>query len=130
MVSTGTPSPCGICQQMASLWCPGMLLFSCHLKLSGSIPSSLSPTAIHSCSIFWPSVHNLHLLSYLNLPLFSCPPPLFLSSLSHNLLHLIISFPILHRTEASTLWPSILLSFMWSMSCIMDIPHSLPNIHL
>jgi hypothetical protein len=43
---------------------------------------------------------------------------------------LLILFPLLSRTEASTLWSSLLLSFMWSTSCIVGIPHSFPNIHL
>jgi hypothetical protein len=37
---------------------------------------------------------------------------------------LIILFPLLSWTEASTLWSSFLLSFMWSMSCIVGIPCS------
>jgi hypothetical protein len=43
---------------------------------------------------------------------------------------LIILFPLLSRTEVSTLWSSFLLSYIWSIKCIMDIPCSLPNIHL
>jgi hypothetical protein len=43
---------------------------------------------------------------------------------------LIILIPLLSRTEASTLWSSYLLSFMWSVSCIMAILRSLPNTHL
>jgi hypothetical protein len=43
---------------------------------------------------------------------------------------LIILFLLLSRTEASTHWSSFLLSFLWSMCCIIGIPHTLPNIHL
>jgi hypothetical protein len=43
---------------------------------------------------------------------------------------LIILFAFLHGTEASTLWSSFLLSFMWSLNCITGIPRSLSNIHL
>jgi hypothetical protein len=37
--------------------------------------------------------------------------------------------PLLSRTEASTLWSSFLLSFMWFMSYIMSILYFLPNMH-
>jgi hypothetical protein len=43
---------------------------------------------------------------------------------------LIILFLFLSRTESSTLRSSFLLSFMWSVSCIVGVIHSLPNIHL
>jgi hypothetical protein len=43
---------------------------------------------------------------------------------------LIILFLLLRRTEAYTFWSSFLLSFMWSVSYIMGIPCSLPNIYL
>jgi hypothetical protein len=39
-------------------------------------------------------------------------------------------FPLLSRTEASTLWSSFFLNFIWSISCIVGIPSFLPNIHL
>lgn len=86
--------------------------------------SSPSPTATH------PSVPLLHLLPHLILlSSFSSPPPLFLPGPFHPLLPLIILFPLLSRTEASTLRSSLFLSFMWFM-CIVSIPHSLPKIHL
>jgi len=31
-------------------------------------------------------------------------------------------FPLLRRTEASTLWSFFFLSFMWSVNCILDFP--------
>jgi hypothetical protein len=43
---------------------------------------------------------------------------------------LFISFPFLCRTQAPKLWSSFLLIFMWSTSCILGIPSSLPNSHL
>jgi hypothetical protein len=43
---------------------------------------------------------------------------------------LIISFLLLSRTEAFTLWSSFLLSFMWSVSYMVGFPCSLTNIHL
>uniref|UniRef100_A0A0V1KGP8 Uncharacterized protein n=1 Tax=Trichinella nativa TaxID=6335 RepID=A0A0V1KGP8_9BILA len=33
---------------------------------------------------------------------------------------MITLFPLLSGIEASTLWPSFLLSFIWSVSCIME----------
>jgi len=65
----------------------------------------------------------------------SAPPfPLlilyFIPSPSHPLLLLIISFPLLRRTEAYTLWYSFFLDFMWSVSFIMGIQCSLTNLQL
>jgi hypothetical protein len=39
-------------------------------------------------------------------------------------------FPFLRRPEAPTCWSSFLLSFMWSMNCILNIPSFWANIHL
>ena len=41
-----------------------------------------------------------------------------------------ILFPLLRKTEVSTLWSSIFLSFMWSVNCILGIPSFGANIHL
>jgi hypothetical protein len=43
---------------------------------------------------------------------------------------MIVLLPLLSGVEASTFWPYFLLSLIWSVSCIMSIPCSLPNIHL
>jgi hypothetical protein len=43
---------------------------------------------------------------------------------------MIILFPHLSGTEASTLWPSFLLSFIWSVSYIVGILSFWANIHL
>jgi hypothetical protein len=115
---------------MSSPLGPRRLLLSWHLRRSGCYPSSPSPIAADLCSIFWPSVHLLHLHPYLILPLFSPPSSLLLKSLLPSLLHLIILFPLLRRTEASALCFSFLLNFMWSLSCIVGILCSLPNIYL
>ena len=40
-----------------------------------------------------------------------------------------ILFPLLRRTEASTLWSSFFLSFMWFVNCILSIPSFWANIH-
>jgi hypothetical protein len=42
----------------------------------------------------------------------------------------IILFPLLWRTEASTGLSSFLLSSIWFVDCIMDILNFLPSIHL
>jgi hypothetical protein len=34
---------------------------------------------------------------------------------------MIILFPLLRRFEAFTLWPSFMLSFIWSLICIVGI---------
>ena len=39
-------------------------------------------------------------------------------------------FLLLRRTEASTLWSSFFLSFMWSVNCILGIPSFGANMHL
>jgi hypothetical protein len=43
---------------------------------------------------------------------------------------MVILFPLLRRTEISTLWSSFFLSFMWSMDCILGIARFWANIHL
>jgi hypothetical protein len=101
-----------------------------HLELSGCYPQFPIPhcyTLLCSLLTFWTS--SSPLITWF-CPSFSPPLLLFLLSPSYNLLSLIILFPFLSKTEASTLWCFFLLSFMWSASCIMDIPCSLPNIHL
>jgi hypothetical protein len=42
----------------------------------------------------------------------------------------IILLPLLSGIEASTLWPSFLLSIIWSVSCSVDILCFWANIHL
>jgi hypothetical protein len=42
----------------------------------------------------------------------------------------IILFHILSRIEVSTLGPSVLLSFIWSVSCVLGILNFWANIHL
>ena len=92
--------------------------------------SSPSVTATHLCSISWLSVYLLHLPWYPFLLLFF--PPLIFSSQVPPTLYFswLFLFPLLSRTETFTFWSSFLLSFMWSMSCIVSVPPSLPNIHL
>jgi hypothetical protein len=41
-----------------------------------------------------------------------------------------ILFHFLEKTKVPTLWSSFILSFIWSMNCILDIPSFWPNIHL
>ena len=41
-----------------------------------------------------------------------------------------ILFPLLRRTEISTVWSSFFLSFMWSVNCILGILNFWANIHL
>jgi hypothetical protein len=41
-----------------------------------------------------------------------------------------ILFPLQRRTEASTLWSSFFLSFIWSVNCILGIQNFWANIHL
>jgi hypothetical protein len=41
-----------------------------------------------------------------------------------------ILFSLLRRTEASTLWSSLFLSFMWSVNCILGIPSFWASTHL
>ena len=85
------------------------------------------PVAIHPCSMSLPSEQLSCLLPFLILPLFFAPPLLFFTIPSHHLRPLIILFPVLIRMEASTLWSYFLLKFMQFLSCIVVIPHSMPN---
>jgi hypothetical protein len=95
------------------------------------LPTAPHPQIVtHLCSISWPSVLLPCVLPYQILsPFPSPPPPIFLSSPSHPLSPLIILFPLLNRTEASTLWSSF-LSVLWFVSWIVGILSLLPNIHL
>jgi hypothetical protein len=106
-------------------------LLSWHLKLSGcypQYPNSHCYTSLFNFLTLCTSPPSPPIPDYS--PLFPLPP----SSLPPKSLplstSLIVSFPLLSRTEASTLWSSSLLSFMWSVSRSMGIPRSLPNIHL
>jgi hypothetical protein len=126
---TGSPSY-GVFQLMSSSWGPGRLLVYWHLGIS-------------SCYDHFPIIHCYKplfnfLTFYTSLPSTPIPDssplftssPLFLPSTPHPLFLLIILFLLLRRTEAYTFWSSFLLSFMWSVSYIMGIPCSLPNIYL
>jgi hypothetical protein len=43
---------------------------------------------------------------------------------------MIILLPLLSGVEASTLWPSFLLSVIWSVGYILGILYFIPNINL
>ena len=134
MVLTGSPSP---------LWCISAnvipmgswesLAFLAYGTFLVAILSSPSPIAIHLCSIFLTSTLLLHFLPYLSLALLSPPPPpLFLPSPST--LHLpwlyCFSFYVgLKHPFFCCCSSSFPVSFMWPMSCIVQIPHFLPNNH-
>ena len=60
---------------------------------------------------------------------FSPPPPSHTGP-SLPLPSVIILFPLLSGIEASTLGPSFLLSFMWSVSYMTNILNSMANAHL
>ena len=98
---------------MSSLWGPERLLLSWHLGLSG-------------CYSQFPILHCytplFNFLTFCTFPIPDSAPllplPLFLPSPSHPLLPLILLFPLLSRTETSTLCSSFLLSFLWSLSCM------------
>ena len=120
------PPLCGVFQLMSSLWGPGRLLLSWHLGLSGCYPQFPIPHCYTPLFNFLTLCTSPPSPPIPDSPFPSSLPPKFLPLL----LPLIILFPLLSRTEASTLWSSFLLSFMWSVSCIMGIPCSLPNIHL
>jgi hypothetical protein len=124
------PPLCGVLKLILSPLGPMSLLLSWHLGLSGCYPQSPPPHCYITLFNFLTLYTSFPSPPIPILPLFSPPPLLFLPSPSQPLLPLIILIPLLSRTEASTLWFSFLLSFMWSVSCIMGIPQSLPNIHL
>ena len=63
-------------------------------------------------------------------PTLFLPPPISHLWFSLPLPPVVILFPLLSRTEASTLGPSFLLSFIWPVSCIMDILNFWANIQL
>ena len=89
-----------------------MVSWEAHASLASSLcyPQFPIPHCNTPLFNFLTSVHLLHRLSYLILPLFSPSPFLFLPSPFHPLVPLIVLFSLLSRTEASTLWSSFLLS--------------------
>ena len=114
---------CWVFQLMSLPFCPGSFLHPWHLGLSSRYASSPSHTATYFYSSSWPSG------LVLSLPLYTLPP------FSHSgpyvpLPPMIILFPVQSGFEASTLWPSFLLSFIWSEGCIMIILRFGANINL
>ncbi|EDL30734.1 mCG148045 [Mus musculus] len=102
---------CWLFRLMSSPMGPGNLLLPWHLGLSSGYPQFPIP----HCLIF--------LFNFLSLPIPdpapSLPPPsLTLPGLSLPLPPMIILVPLLSRTEASTLWSSCFLNFIWSVSCM------------
>ena len=101
-------------------------------QLSFGSPSGHIKHADH----YSPYKKNQHYISPLSSHTSSCSPFLLLflfpsqAPPSLYLLWLFVLFPLLSMTEAVTLWSSFFLSFTWSVSCIIDIPSFLPNIHL
>ena len=96
---------------------PGSLSHPRSLELS-RVPPNYTPAYFHSN--FWPSLS--YLPSYLILPpLFSLPHPLSHPDPCLPLPPVMIWFPLLRRIKVSTLGSSFLLSFIWSVSCILGI---------
>jgi hypothetical protein len=98
-----------------------ILLHPWHLGLSTAPPSphlSTGHSPLHYCYLFLFILLVLctSLLSLLipgpASPYFSLPVP-SPNPVSHSLTSMIILFPFLSEIEASTLWPSFLLSFVW-----------------
>jgi hypothetical protein len=108
---------CWIFQLISSLLGPGSLLLVWSLD-DYPIPH---PPLLHT-SVQFP-IHPLCFLPHLILSsLFPSPAPLFFLSPSHSLCSMVALFPLISRTEASTLWSSFFLSFIWSLNCIVGIP--------
>ena len=114
IVLTGFSFPfMGVFQLMPSFWSPGKLLLSWHLGLSVFYHQFLIPHLLYT-SVQCPDPLNIspvfsHTWFF---PSFSPPPLLFFTIPSHHLHPLIILFPLLSRTEASTPWSYFLLKFM------------------
>jgi len=128
MILTSSPSPLwGISANIIPMGSWEALAF----LASGSfwlLPPLPHPPFLHS-SVQFPDPLYISISSHS----WFCPFPLPLLSSSrpsHPLIPLIILFPHLSRTEASTLWSSFLLNFIWFVSYIVGIPSFLPNIHL
>jgi hypothetical protein len=107
LIPIGSWEPLAFLASRTCMWLPPVP----HLPLlhtSVQIPDTLYiiPVSSHtwSCSPFLP------------------PPPLFLPSPFHPLPPVSILFPLLRRTEASTLWHFFFLNLTWSVNCIMGIP--------
>jgi hypothetical protein len=127
MVSTSSPSPLwAISANVIPVGSWDTLAFLASGTFWLLVPVSRSPL-LHT-SVQFPDC--LHISSTPPTPNSAPFPPIFLPSPSHPLLPLSILFSLLSRTEVSTLWSSFLLSFICFVSCIVEIPRSLPNIHL
>jgi hypothetical protein len=115
---------------MSYLLGPGSLLLSWYLEFSGGYPQFPIPhcyTPLFNFLTLCRPSQSPPIPDPAHFP----PPPLFLlPSPSHPLPSVSILFPLLRRTEASTLWSSFFLSFIWSVSCILGFLSFLPNIYL
>ena len=115
---------CWVFQLMSSLLGSGNLLYLWHLGLSSVYPhSSLLhtsvqfPNLLYFCPVY---SHTLSCPLFVLFP-FQVPPSLYFPWLF---------FPLLSRTEASTLGSLFFLHFIWSVSCVLGILIFLANIHL
>ena len=129
VVSSGSLSCCWVFWLISVPFSPGRLPHNWCLGISSG-PFPPTHTLLH---IF---IHSLGPLGFCLFPYLILSSPLFpSSSLFHSgpsllSVPMIVLLPLLSGVEASTFWPYFLLSLIWSVSCIMSIPCSLPNIHL
>ena len=114
---------CGVFLLRSFPWGPRRLLLSWNLGLCSCYPHFHIPhcyrplfNSLTLCTSPPSSIHDTFSLypSHSSLPLMFIPSSIF---------------PLLNRTEAATLLSSFLLSFKWSVSCIVGIPHTVPNLH-
>jgi len=111
------------------------LVISCGESLEPLLPGFwdflvAATTVIYFFPFSWPSVLLSHPCPNLIPPPSFPSPPLSLPCRFFPLPPVIILFPLLRRTDASTLWSSFFLSCIWFVGCIMGILSFWANSHL
>jgi hypothetical protein len=107
-----------------------------HLYLSGSGRATQETAISDTCQHALLGIHNILWVWCLHMrwisrwdTLWMTFPSVFIPQFVSVFPPMSILFPLLRRTEASTLWSFFFLSFMWSVNCILANLSIWANIH-
>jgi hypothetical protein len=132
-----TPSAPSVFSLNSFIWDPVLSpMVGCQqprLYLSGSVRASQETALSGSCQEALVDIHNSVWVWCLYMgwiPRWGSLCMAFPSVSAPHFVYLEYFVPLLRSTEASTLWSSFFLNFMWSVNCILGIPSLWDNIHL